>query len=213
MRKALALALVLVLFALPLNAALPKHLESVQVLQGPECTTWSVNQKKGLWVTAAHCVTQIGIVEDTGDTFVITWPLFIQEMPAEVIMLSPLGEWDIALLASDFHAPALRIGNYPEVGDEVTVYGFPGGYRSPFPTWVRVSNPFHMWADNAVGLWKANMIFDGHFFPGHSGSPILDKKGRVISMVQGGFSDRYTGLNLGIPHSILKAFLVDAWEK
>lgn len=218
MKKALVIALVMALSVpLSLGAKLPNHPESIQPLTSEGrgiCTTWSVNKLKGLWATAAHCV--MGTFEDldTGESFDIAWPLEIDGKPAEVVRISKFGEgWDLALLSADVHEPGLKLGDYPKVGDEVTVYGFPGGWLTPVVTWLRVSNPFHMW-DKEVGmLWRANMLFDGNFFPGHSGSPILDKKGRVVSVVQGAFGDRFRGLALGVPHSVLKDFLVDAVEK
>ena len=217
MRKVLAIVLVLGLFAAPLGANLPKHQNSVQALTSEGnaiCTTWSVNKPKGLWVTAAHCVMQTGIVEDTGDAYTVTWPLEIEGKPALVVLISPFGSgWDLALISADVHEPALKLGKYPEVGDEVTVFGLPGGMRGYFPSWVRVSNPFHMWGKDDLSYWKANMIFDGNIWPGHSGSPILDRKGRVISVAQGGFADRFHGLTLGVPWSVLKDFLTDAQEQ
>jgi len=210
--KALAILSALLLLTVPLIAKLPPNLDSVTVLQGPDCTTWSVNESKGLWVTAAHCVVNIGIVEDTGDSFIETWPLAIHGKPVTILKYSPLEEYDIALLQSDVHTPALKLGKYPQVGDQVTVYGFPGRFNSPFPTWLRVSNPYQKWADDQRVPWIANMVFDGNVWPGHSGSPVLDRQGKVVSLVQG-FHKHMIGLSLGIPWSILRSFLVDAWER
>ena len=216
MRKFILLLTVLAILSTPLYANLPKYQNSVQALTSGDdaiCTTWSVNKLKGLWVTAGHCVMEMGIVEDTGDTYLVTWPLAIEGKEATIERVSQFGTgWDIALLKADVHEPALKLGKYPKVGDEVTVFGLPGGMRDYFPSWMRVSNPFHMWGKDEGSPWIANMIFAGEMFPGHSGAPILDKKGRVISIAQGGFTQRFTGLNLGIPWSVLADFLVDEWE-
>lgn len=202
-----------ILLISPVQAALPKHFESVQPLMSNDraiCTTWSADEKRGIWITAGHCVASLVTDLDTGETFTLTWPLAIDGQPAEVTKLSPLGEWDIAVMKTNVHYPALKLGNYPRMGDEVTVYGFPGGFRTPIPTWIRVSNGFQQWAPDMRMPWIASMLFDGNIWPGHSGSPILDRKGRVISMAQGGFLDRFAGLNLGIPWSILRGFLIDS---
>ena len=217
MHKILAFLLAFALLAIPLSAKLPNHPESIRPLTSEGrgmCTTWSANKLKGLWVTAGHCVAGTFEDLDTGESFAITWPLEIAGKTAEIAQLSKFGDgWDLALLKVDVHEPGLKLGDYPKIGDEVTVYGFPGGRMTPIAAWLRVSNPFHMW-DKSIGMpWRANMIFDGNLFPGHSGSPILDKKGRVVSVAQGAFGDRYRGLALGVPHSVLKDFLVDAIEQ
>ena len=211
MRKSLAIALVLVLFALPLGAKFPSHLSSVRPLLSGDtnvCTAWSINERKGLWMTAAHCVVGLVVSEDQQALrLVVDDHLFIADQHASVVKYDT--DADLAMLRADVHEPGLKLGAYPHVGDEVTVYGFPGGLRAPFATWLRVSNTFMKFGyPGEVGF----MVLDGSVWPGHSGSPVIDRKGKAIAVVQAHGTDRFSGMTLVSPWDVLKGFVADQSE-
>ena len=207
MRRVLAISLIyLLLLPAQTRAARPRHLDSIRPLnvgsQG-QCTAWSLNQRLRLWVTAAHCI--VMAVDMDG--------VVSLEPYAELnIAGTPVTAWqanlalDLALLQADLSAPALKLGPYPREGHEVTVYGYPGGWQTPLEVWLRVSNPFVKLYDH---YW---MILDGHVWPGHSGSPVLDRKGRVIAVVQAHGTDRYAGMTFVSPWSALKQLGEGYWE-
>jgi S1-C subfamily serine protease len=196
------LSITLILLVSPLYAKPPKELRSVQPLWNRTqnmCTTWSINQAKGLWATAAHCVDpEYDFYRD------------IAGQPVTVVKVDP--KLDLALLHADnVSAPALRLGKVPEMGDEITVIGFPMGWAIPVATWGHVSWPLLQkgWAPE----WGFdNMILDIRVLPGHSGSPVIDGHGKVISVVQGVVMVGSGGITLGIPYQTMKDFYATAWE-
>lgn len=207
MKKALVIASVMALSALPLSAKLPSHPESIKPLFSHDaaiCTTWSINARKGLWMTAGHCVLST-IETEEGELVKIPTPdLNIDKLVAVVIKLDTHN--DLAMLQADVHERGLRLGSYPHVGDEVNAYGYPGGLLAPLPTWLHVSNPF-------MTAWgRGWMVLDGAIWPGHSGSPVLDRKGKVIAVFQAHGTERFTGLSLASPWDILRGFVADMWE-
>ena len=206
MRRSLLVVLLAVLVSVPAVAKLPSHPESIKPLFAGEdnaiCTAWSLDEKRGLWMTAAHCTVYVVDIED--ENVQLTIPienLMIDGRPVTAGMIDI--ENDLAVLQADVHAPALKLGSYPKVGDLVTVYGYPGGWQAPLPTWHFVSNPFFKFYGRD---W---MLLDGSVWPGHSGSPIIDRKGRVIGLVQAHGTGRYTGMTFASSWSTLNAFIVN----
>ena len=207
-RTAFISILTFVLLVLPVTAKLPAHVESIKPLYVGEqavCTTWALNKKAGLWMTAAHCVAFWADID--GEWTMVRYAnLVIAGKPATIVKVDP--EDDLALLHADVHERGFRIGNYPSVGDEVTVYGFPGGWISPIPTWLHVSNTFMTFEGTA----RAWMLLDGSVWPGHSGSPIINKHGKVIGVVQAHGTDRYAGATFASAWTDFHAFIAGFTE-
>ena len=188
----------------PATAKLPYNLYSIKPLYNGDqaiCTTWSLNKEKGLWVTAAHCV-QFEAEMDGEWIWIQFADLQIAEKPVTIVRLDLMN--DLALLSADVHVKALEFGKYPQVGDFVTVYGFPAGWKTPLVTWLHVSQPFLVLGGR---YW---MLLDGHVWPGHSGSPVLDKKGHVIAVVQAHGLDRFSGMTFTSAWVSLSAFITNA---
>jgi len=203
MRRAVLSVLLAVVFYTTTSAKLPWHAESIRPLMSGEqgiCTTWSLNRVKGYWVTAAHCVEYWAEVDEA----LVLLPrenLRIAGKVATVVQKDSFN--DLALLRADEHAPALHLGRYPHVGDEVTAYGYPGGWGAPFATWLRVSNAYFKPSSGA----QAKMVLQGTLWPGHSGCPLLDSKAQVIGVGQWQGSDRWTNLTLVSAWTDLHAFI------
>jgi len=190
MRRLLISLCILPLLAHPIDARLPKNPSSIQPLYDGEgeniCTTESVNERHGLWLTAAHCV-------EPSDNFVRV----IMGKPAYVAYADPV--IDLALLRSDAKAPELRLGKRPRFGDIVNVAGYPLGLGQFLTTWLRISNLEYKVEDR----WF--LVLDGTVLPGHSGSPVLDEDGRIIAVLQAGFNAG--PITLASPYKVLTAFL------
>ena len=207
MRRALLAALLaLLVLTVPVVAKLPSHPESITPLFSGEnviCTTWSVNEKKGLWATAAHCLFSWYEI-DGFVTAVPTANLNIKGTPVTGARADM--DADLALMEADVHAPGLKFGAYPHMGELMTVYGYPGGLNTPLASWLFVSNPYVTFFDRD---W---MVLDGSVWPGHSGSPVLDKKGRVVAVVLAHGQGRYSGMTFASTWQQLQAFIADGWQ-
>ena len=172
-RLRIALTLSVLLLALPAFGDFRRIVKSVQLLTArinqqlqPVCTTTSINEQMHLWITAAHCVG--------------AGPLFIQQQPVSVVVVWNTA--DLALLFSPtFAAPALRVAQEaPEVGDKVFVVGYPFGIKQPqlFQGFV-----------SSVGMdiaYGHKYGLDVTFCGGNSGSPVVNERDELISMIQAG---------------------------
>lgn len=171
-RTILSLSLLL-LFAFPVSGDYRRVVRSVQLLTAridghlrPICTTASINEEMHLWITAAHCV-------DAG-------PLFIQQQPVSTVVVWNTA--DLALLFTPtFAAPALRVADEaPEVGDKVSVVGYPFGIKQPqlFQGYV-----------SSVGMdivYGHKYGLDVTICGGNSGSPVVNKQDELVSVIQAG---------------------------
>ena len=133
------------------------------------CTTFSINPTKGYWMTAMHC-----IQNDAGKP---EMP-YIGESGEETKLIAGFPDVDIAILGSTLTAPGLVLApNAPGKGEIVSVTGFGYGFNPPTTFWGKVSNTINIYD-------RKYLIFDMAVWPGHSGSPVQDAIGQVISVTQ-----------------------------
>lgn len=140
------------------------------------CTVWSLNDHKGYWVTAGHCViSEDGNGVENRDYHIGS---------AIAVPIAADFSHDIAVLRSSALAPALPLGQYgPTWNDAVYSAGHTLGWDEPL-----------YFEGKYLGSEKFPE-FDGRRFlifslaggPGNSGSPILHD-GQVISVWQIGFT-------------------------
>jgi len=136
------------------------------------CTTSSINEKKDYWITAAHCVA------DDNQRFIEGTPVFTTEKDVEL---------DLAVLtAPSLDVKAIKLSpRQPRVGDEAYIAGHPFGYPSLFLT------QGHVAVVDGELEGQRFMVVDAAIAPGNSGSPVLNSKGEMISILQvgwGGYS-------------------------
>lgn len=186
------------------------NFSSIRVLQEDGrniCTTWSINQRERLYATANHCIS--ARVDDEGQT-IPPGEFTIDGYKAKVVDTNI--PFDLAILRTERGLPALLKGDIPKPGDKVQVIGFAHGWSTPIVSggtiailWFTL--PHH-------DYWAANMVFVMTIVPGHSGSPIFDEAGKVISLAQGMTIVGYgpSGIALGAPYDALVNFLGDRWE-
>ena len=132
------------------------------------CTTWpTVYRDRVVWVTALHCVVgENGLVDEQ-------WIFKIDGKPATVLKANP--EHDLVMLTGPSKR-ALRVSFLsPSPLDPVWTVGFPGGNDRPYVTagvlsLVRDEGGRAVWNTGAAS--------------GMSGSPVLDKEGFVVGIIQ-----------------------------
>ena len=155
----------------PTQSIQPLQMKSEKGEYRTICTTFSINEQRKMWGTAAHCVAREsemgqGEVRD----------VFIGDKPTTLMFADiPL---DIAVLRAEVSAPAIPFGARPQVGDAVRVYGYMWGAYAPTIFFGRIANL------NATADRSHYMIMDMRVGGGHSGSPIVDANGHVVSVMQ-----------------------------
>lgn len=216
MKRLLATTLALVLFFLPPVQADPSLLESVRPLQiqveavtvtrqqgsvvmlverlaANICTVSSINEKQRYWLTAAHCVEDMELV------------YYVAGEKATVVMRDVLN--DLAILQTPTQtAPALDLAKKgPEVEDRVTVAGYPFGYPDPFLTLGTVANPSTKFTDEP-GFDRPFMLFQVAGAPGSSGSPVVNRKGDLVSVIQIGWGRGFSPIMGGVTFDVLERY-------
>jgi S1-C subfamily serine protease len=154
--------------------------EQADVPHSQICTTSSINGKIGLWLTANHCVQNGPVeVEDRSDP---DHPFY----PATVIWQN--GMEDLAVLITPgLRVTALKLATVsPEVGDEVHSFGFPLAFtKLQFVRGYMVSDSTKVSDEGQI-----RDLFNLSICAGASGSPILNKDGDIVSVVQLGFGTK-----------------------
>lgn len=167
-----------------LGTALPS-VSRLEILNGNggSCNTWAVN--RGTWVTANHCV--------MGD-----FELRIGGGIATVIKRFPGA--DVAILDGPSAPPLTLSQRAPRVGDET--YNLV--YVNPTLALVLFGRVSRVEVSIGHPFWESSLLIQEGAGAGASGSPILNKRGEVISMVQGSFRVSYaTVISAGLPFSKL----------
>lgn len=216
MKRLLATALALVLLFIPTAQAKPSLLESVRPLQiqveevtitrnagmvvktieklvANICTVSNINEKQRYWLTAAHCV---------DDRDLVYW---VAGERAIVVMRDVLN--DLAILQTPTQtAKALDLaGKGPKVEDHVAVAGYPFGYPDPFITLGTVANTSTQFTDEGE-FARPFAIFEVSIAPGSSGSPVVNRKGDLISVVQIGWGRGWSSVAGGATFDVLERY-------
>ena len=175
------------------------------------CTVSSINTALHLWLTAAHCVFDTRMDEDGVVTTVPATDLAIEGHLAFLVKSDATIDLAI-LLTPDFALPALRLaGRGPFWEDAVRVVGHPFGYPSVTIVAGTVSNP-----DAApfaqTGFAPSYMFITAPVAPGNSGSPIVNSRGEIVSVLQIGWGRGYSPGG-GATYARLKAFAGSYFER
>lgn len=141
--------------------------ETGQAVFGNICTVSSINEKRRLWLTAAHCV------EGTEAKYILGEQIL-------VVMRDVTN--DIAVLSTPLASlPALKLAQAgPKVEDRVRVTGHPFGYPYPLVTFGWVSSPYVVLSPELPPF----MLIQVTGAPGNSGSPIVNTKNEIVSVLQ-----------------------------
>lgn len=208
MRRIVATLLVGLLLFVPALECAPR-LDRVQQLYEvdldevaePICTVSAVQLERfQLWVGAGHCVT---LTEEGGIDFDVKYR--IGEHPA--MLHSTNSNKDLAAwLMPRFHASdAFTVSEkHPKLLDEVRIYGFPYGWPTLFASKGVVSVVGYESGDGFQRL-----LYSLPTAPGLSGSPVVDKGGKLVSVHQIGFrgSNMFGSVGGGAMLNDLRLFL------
>lgn len=204
------LALLAVLLAILLHTQAPaqyavESIEKLTILTTSDdgelevdgyCTAFSINQRDGAWLTAAHCA---------GDAYEIDGQSLRQ------VKLDP--RTDLMILVGPRALSLKRESRTPKAGDEIHTTGMAYGTDFVWPFWGRVT--FTRLEDKDLeSLRAAKMVSDMKSAPGMSGGPIFSKRNRVISVHQGRWSlEGGLSLALSAPYEDLKEFTEGYWDR
>lgn len=130
------------------------------------CTGWSISEKAGFVVTAAHCYGEA---------------MFTDDVRAEVMYYNVVT--DMMVLKSPIHKPALQPSkNEVKAGQEILAIGFGEGFEAPLAHVCHVASPDQV--VNEIMEGEHFMIADCQYVHGMSGGPVLDSEGRLVSIIQ-----------------------------
>jgi V8-like Glu-specific endopeptidase len=127
-----------------------------------QCSAFSI--APGKWVTAAHCL-------DGG-------PYTLNKTHIATLTEASFGMYGLAVLTSDLKRPAFKMGDKPKRGEDILQTGYGGGGPLIFYEGVVVIP--------AITFDGAPLQFtSAPGMPGMSGGPVVNRKGRIVSVVIG----------------------------
>lgn len=177
--------------------ALPDHAASVQPLlvAGQKiCTTFSINEAAGYWLTANHC-------------WSADQAYSVADVPAQTVRYDEVV--DLWLLRSALRAPALRPASTVRHGDAVELVGYPLWWTTPISLFGRVSRVYIEVPEGHGELHGPATLVTVCGELGMSGSPALTSRG-VIGVMRGGF--RRPCLDTLTPLAAVRAFAGQDWD-
>ncbi len=135
---------------------------------------------EGLIITAAHAVGDAGLVRIDGPSIVTGEILGVFADGRDLALI----EVDTGTIAAPTLAPA------PDLGDPITVVGYPAGGARTTTVGPRVNAP-----DLAAQLFRGELVgLDADIGVGFSGGPALDADGNLIGIVVG--AETATGMGI-----------------
>jgi S1-C subfamily serine protease len=153
------------------------------------CTASSINEEKRLWLTAAHCVDGTEPVYLLGEGVTMV----IQDVKADIAIVSTV----TAAL------PALKLATKgPRVEDRIKVAGYPFGFTQPLITLGTVATPSIVLDPN----YPAFMLIQAAGAPGNSGSPIVNTKHEIVSVLQIGWGRTFSPIMGGATFDVLAGY-------
>lgn len=193
-------------FSIPVSAR-PDYLSimpSIQLLGPVGCTAFSINQAKGYWMTARHCI--ISAESETQWT--------ILDRPARVKAESLTH--DMVVLESYAKAPALKLHNkMPRIGDEVMLAGYAWGQRPLLFFWGHIMYPKLAYGyEPAPGImWLDVALVHGMSGPGNSGSPVFTADGLKVVGLHVGGTREVPIYGVMVPWDELREFAGSFWGR
>lgn len=154
------------------------------------CTAGAINRTEHYWITAAHCVTDIG---EEGR--------FIENSPAKVIEADFVADIAVIQVLNYTAGHGLRLQQrIPVWLQEILIAGYPFGLDYVFVTRGHIANPQAMLGGQEF------MIFNAAAAPGNSGSPVMNTEGEVLSILQIGWGRSFSPVSGGAAYPNIKKF-------
>lgn len=193
----------------PLSTMLLRDFTTDVILYRNICTASSINTITHLWITAAHCVLRTDIAEDGTQTTTYEPGLMIDGHLVYVVKIDEVVDLAI-LFTPNYTLPALRLGKAPTWEDPIRVVGYPFGYRGVTMVAGTVSNPDA--PIDQAGFAPSYLFITAQIAPGNSGSPIINARGELISVLQIRWGQGYSPGG-GVTYARLKAFAGAYFER
>jgi S1-C subfamily serine protease len=169
MRRILITLLAFVLFVAAVRwapvASLTARSTAALSYAGPgACTAFSIDARRQLFLTAAHCITE-GEVKIDGYVAWVVW----QDVEADLAVLH-----SFAVVK-----PSLRPGKSTYIGQELASLGYAYGHiEAVFK--VHVVATREITVENLPGKW---LLVGPAFIPGMSGGPVVNEDERVVGVI------------------------------
>ena len=181
----------------------PDYVYTFEPTVSNHCSTTSINEKKGYWLTAAHCVTYRGADPNVPwESVTEDHDYQINSHPVRLVFVDV--RKDLAVVQTEgYGVKAIKVSKTaPTYEDEITIAGYPLGWARPAITKGRVSSP-----DQDLKWLSPFLIFQCPIAPGSSGSSVLNKKGQIVSVVQIGWGTSFSAMGGGSTYQNLKEFV------
>jgi len=159
----------------------------IRASAGWEGSGWAV--APGVICTARH------VVEDGGE-FIITTDDGVTHTATHAVISE---KYDLAFLRVDAALKPLKLGPVPRVGDRVFIMGSPLGYDHFNSVSLGIVAAAHRSFADFSG-WDVLFQTTGPAFPGNSGGPVFDTRGRVVGVLVGGCD---ATLNYAVPTGVI----------
>jgi len=166
------------------------------------------------WIAADGVVVTAGHVVAGGHVFMVRFKVEGESYPATPIWFDPRNDVGILRVPGVKGVPALALVRDPKDGTPAAVLGFPLGRWKVRPARLgATSNTYtgHLSSAEPIGV-SGNLFgrlitsFAGLGEPGNSGGPLVDRGGRVLTTLFGGFS---TGrkYGFGVANAVVRSAL------
>ena len=161
---------------------------------------FSLSTGSGFAIDATTLVTNRHVVEDSAELALSTYDG--RDVGARAASIAELA--DLAVVRTDGELPAVPelAPDDPERGDTVTIVGYPQGGRLTVTSGrviARTTDPLNQHLGEVL-------VTDAHVEPGSSGSPVLDRRGRVVGVV---YAMNAAEQSFVVPVSTLRELLED----
>lgn len=192
---------------------------------GSTCTAFSIDQEKKYYLTAAHCLPED--MEATAErsktrmdqpspTGMYLWkeaiPGVVTQGTAIVTrVLKVSSALDLAVLQANLGLPAIERGAEPRIGEEIIALGYMFGEPTPYLKAGNVANVKSVRGND--GTLHQLIIRTSAEIAGDSGGPVLNIRGRLVSIVHGGvrYRGQVVGINYGVGIGDIARFAKGYW--
>lgn len=150
-------------------------------------------------ITNAHCVENAidikAVIKDYSEKFELELGIFALECDLALLTCKNKKLWE--------KLNVLELGDVPEIGTEVHVYGYALGDSAVSYTQGHINRYVLSYYNNLVS--GITMQLDAVVNPGNSGGPVLDKNNKLIGVIFSGIVDHVvSGIEFAVPVFVIK---------